>query len=173
MLENQLPFFLLSTLEDHHHDGKATSEENESPATDATAFWESLKQLWIAFTSINVRPLVELFRRILNGRAMQILIKLPLHALSFRVLKRSLGFINSGDQTSMSKPDETSALTQPPLRDELHIPSVTLLCKAGLKFAPVNGNLTTIRFDPTTTMLYFPPVILDTNTEVILRNLVA
>eukprot|EP01018_Ginkgo_biloba_P015759 Gb_28287 [translate_table: standard] len=96
------------------------------------------------------------------------------------MLEGRLGFIfgNSGaketDQPCMSNLQaQTSALKQAPLRDELDIPSVTLLGYAGINFAPTNGDLTTIRFDHTTTTLYLPPVTLDTNTEVILRNLVA
>eukprot|EP01018_Ginkgo_biloba_P015792 Gb_20041 [translate_table: standard] len=163
-----LYYALVPTPNEDHDDGKAT-EENESPATDTTPFWETLKLLWSAFTSINVGPvrrLVELFRRVLNGRAMQFLIKLPLSFLRnipfLGMLNRRLGFIfgNSGAKEM--------DMMQPPLRDELDIPSVTLLCYAGINFAPTNGDLTTIRFDPTTNTLYLPPVTLDTNTEVIL-----
>ena len=68
---------------------------------------------------------------------------------------------------------ESSVRIIPPTRDELAIPSVADLCSSGLKFVPTNGDLTTIQFDTKTTTLYLPRVKLDSNTEVILRNLVA
>ncbi|GLJ35907.1 hypothetical protein SUGI_0720430 [Cryptomeria japonica] len=47
------------------------------------------------------------------------------------------------------------------------------LYSAGVKFVPTDGDLTTIRFDQASATLYLPKVRLDTNTEVIIRNLAA
>ncbi|KAH9297769.1 hypothetical protein KI387_029451, partial [Taxus chinensis] len=61
----------------------------------------------------------------------------------------------------------------PSTRNELDIPSVADLYSAGVNFIPTDGDLTTIRFDPTTMNLYLPKLKLDANKKFILRNMVA
>ncbi|KAI3777748.1 hypothetical protein L1987_47550 [Smallanthus sonchifolius] len=60
-----------------------------------------------------------------------------------------------------------------PTIEEITIPSVTEMAKAGILFSPVNGGISSISFDVKTSTLYLPVVELDVNTEVYLRNMVA
>ncbi|XP_048575266.1 putative UPF0481 protein At3g02645 [Triticum urartu] len=69
---------------------------------------------------------------------------------------------DTGEQASTMSQDE-----------EIEIPSVTELASSGVRFAPTNGNLSTIAFNRKTATLHLPAVTLDCNTEVVLRNLVA
>ncbi|KAL0848739.1 hypothetical protein Bca101_021986 [Brassica carinata] len=63
----------------------------------------------------------------------------------------------------------------PPLVEELTIPSVSELHKAGVKFKPTtpNGNVSTVAFDSNSGHFHLPVINLDINTETVLRNLVA
>ncbi|XP_073107846.1 putative UPF0481 protein At3g02645 isoform X2 [Elaeis guineensis] len=79
-------------------------------------------------------------------------------------------FFFQGDEKSK---DEDSTDDEPPLVEEIMIPSVTELSKAGVKFSPTKGDLTTVSFNSRTATFYLPAVSLDVNTEVLLRNLVA
>ncbi|KAK1436788.1 hypothetical protein QVD17_02571 [Tagetes erecta] len=60
-----------------------------------------------------------------------------------------------------------------PLMEEISIPSVSDLVKAGLGFSPSSGGIFTIDFDEKSSMLFLPIVSVDVNTDVVLRNLVA
>ncbi|KAL9239426.1 hypothetical protein vseg_013750 [Gypsophila vaccaria] len=57
--------------------------------------------------------------------------------------------------------------------EEIIIPSVSSLVKAGLELKPTDGGFFSIRFDRITQTLHLPVVKLDVNSEVIIRNLVA
>ncbi|KAG6491069.1 putative UPF0481 protein At3g02645 [Zingiber officinale] len=57
--------------------------------------------------------------------------------------------------------------------DEIEIPSVEELVKAGVKFSCTEGDLSTIRFDAKTATFYMPTIVMDSNTEAVVRNLVA
>ncbi|KAK1420191.1 hypothetical protein QVD17_21582 [Tagetes erecta] len=69
--------------------------------------------------------------------------------------------------------DGSGGATKAPTIEEITIPSVTEMVKAGIHFSPVNGGISDIRFDVKACTLYLPVVELDVNTEVYLRNLVA
>ncbi|CAL9114698.1 unnamed protein product [Musa textilis] len=60
-----------------------------------------------------------------------------------------------------------------PLLEEIAIPSVTELTKAGVKFSAMNGDISAIEFHAQTATLHLPAISLDVNAEVVLRNLVA
>ncbi|KAF6147651.1 hypothetical protein GIB67_031642 [Kingdonia uniflora] len=77
----------------------------------------------------------------------------------------------SGDKEE-NKPEENN-MNNPPLMEEITIPSATQLYNSGVRFSPTNGDITTITFDKKTRTLHLPRVTLDVHTEVILRNLVA
>ncbi|KAJ1258276.1 hypothetical protein BS78_10G062800 [Paspalum vaginatum] len=64
-------------------------------------------------------------------------------------------------------------LTRPPLIEEITVPSVSELVNAGVRFLPTTGDLSTIAFDAKTATFHLPVATLDSNTEVVLRNLVA
>ncbi|WOK96859.1 hypothetical protein Cni_G05567 [Canna indica] len=57
------------------------------------------------------------------------------------------------------------------LTDEIEIPSVAELVKAGVKFLATEGDLKSTAFDAKTATFYLPIIILDGNTEAVLRNL--
>lgn len=59
------------------------------------------------------------------------------------------------------------------LAEEIEIPSVEELVKAGIKFSCTEGDLSTIHFDAKMATLYLPAIVMDVNTEAVLRNLVA
>lgn len=60
-----------------------------------------------------------------------------------------------------------------PLIEEIMIPSVTELSKAGVRFCATEGDLGSIKFDRVLATIYLPKIIMDENSEVVLRNLVA
>ncbi|KAI3684335.1 hypothetical protein L6452_33558 [Arctium lappa] len=60
-----------------------------------------------------------------------------------------------------------------PLTEEISIPSVTDLSKAGFQFSPSSGGIFTIGFDETASVFFLPVLSLDVNTDVVLRNLIA
>ncbi|KAL5199531.1 hypothetical protein ABZP36_020734 [Zizania latifolia] len=87
-------------------------------------------------------------------------------------------FFMSGGDGSSSARDPTSStapgqFSRPPLIEEIMIPSVSELVNAGVQFVPMNGDISTVSFDATTVTFHLPVVTLDSNTEVMLRNLVA
>jgi len=170
----------------------STEEGNDAPDTeDMSTVTKAFSLLWKTLSSIKVGPfrfLTELPRRVLNGRPLRFLMKLPLRLLSIignlpvlSALKKPLALFvdkddiksEEGEGDGEGKGDESSVKIIPPTREELAIPSVADLYSAGVKFVPTDGDLTTLQFDEKTATLYLPKVKLDTNTEVILRNLVA
>eukprot|EP01018_Ginkgo_biloba_P030079 Gb_36957 [translate_table: standard] len=171
-------------------DEKACEDKGPKPSIDTKPVREAVMPLWRAFSSLNsgpVRRLLALPQRVMRGRPMQLVTKLPWRLLStlgglpvLRTFKGPLTFLfktsdgKEGDtkQEGRAGQRDKTAVT-PPLRDELQIPCVADLYHAGVKFAPSDGDLTSIRFDWKTITLYLPEVRLDTNTEVILRNMVA
>ncbi|MFS7950797.1 hypothetical protein Hanom_Chr07g00587431 [Helianthus anomalus] len=60
-----------------------------------------------------------------------------------------------------------------PLMEEISIPSVSDLVKAGVGFSPSSGGIFTIAFDEKSSTFFLPVVSVDVNTDVVLRNLVA
>ncbi|KAK9069819.1 hypothetical protein SSX86_010215 [Deinandra increscens subsp. villosa] len=62
---------------------------------------------------------------------------------------------------------------KPPLMEEISIPCVSDLVKAGIGFSPSSGGIFTIDFDETLSILFLPVVSFNVNTDVVLRNLVA
>lgn len=165
-------------------------EKEESVPEDKSAVKEAFSLLWNAVSSLNIGPvrfLTKLTRRALSGRAVQVVMKLPLRLLStlgnlpilsalkgpFALLVNKDANKNDEEKEGKVEGDEASVKIIPPTRDELSIPSVADLYSAGLKFAPTDGDLNSVRFDVKTATLYIPKVKLDNNTEIILRNLVA
>ncbi|XP_066349291.1 putative UPF0481 protein At3g02645 [Miscanthus floridulus] len=60
-----------------------------------------------------------------------------------------------------------------PLAQEIKIPSVTQLAGCGVQFLPSPEGIAGIAFDEKTATLSLPVIVLDSNTEVVLRNLMA
>lgn len=167
---------------------KEEEKKEEDVTEDMSTLTKAFSLVWTFLSSLNVGPirfLTNLTRQTLNGRVVQLIMKLPLSLLStlgnlpfLSVLKKPLALFLNKDATKTEeegkeKTEDSSVKIIAPTRDELAIPSVADLYSAGVKFAPTDGDLTSIQFDEKTATLYLPKVKLDSNTEVILRNLVA
>ncbi|GLJ35825.1 hypothetical protein SUGI_0719290 [Cryptomeria japonica] len=130
----------------------------------------ALKALWKAVAFLKVRLAK------LHSALPQLLLKRIPVQLPTRLASTIQNLSNQRkDEKHEEKEEErgSSSAETPPTRDELAIPSVSDLYSAGVKFLPTDGDLNTILFDPTTATLYLPKLRLDSNTEVVLRNLVA
>ncbi|XP_023744033.1 putative UPF0481 protein At3g02645 [Lactuca sativa] len=133
--------------------------------------------IWKILSKSNA-ALVKIFKKIIFGKPVTVVMKLPWKILSnLPVLKLFKEPVENmlrnfrGDEEQKSKDDSNDSKV--PLIEEITIPSVTEMAKAGILFSPVNGGILDISFDNQTCTLYLPVVNLDVNTEVYLRNLVA
>ncbi|GLJ35878.1 hypothetical protein SUGI_0720080 [Cryptomeria japonica] len=150
------------------------NENEEVTVTDSNYATRALKALWKALSSLNIDPakfISALPQPLLKGRPVEFVAQLSRRLVStFESLS-----IKRKDEREEEKDEErgSSSVEIPPTRDELAIPSVSDLYSAGVKFLPNEGDLTTIRFNPITATLYLPKLRLNSNTEVVLRNLVA
>jgi hypothetical protein len=82
-------------------------------------------------------------------------------------------FFMSGADGRGDPSTTSSNLSRPPLIEEIMVPSVSELVNAGVQVAATTGGLSTICFDCKTATLHLPVVTVDSNTEVMVRNLVA
>ncbi|KAG1327663.1 putative UPF0481 protein [Cocos nucifera] len=150
---------------EHHVDVPESNEEQ--PPADPSYVKKLFNLVWSSASSLKIM-------NVLIKRPLKFLVKVPWKIISnlpgISILAAPIGsmFFN-GDEKSK---DEESG-NKPPLVEEIMIPSVTELTKAGVKFSPTRGDLTTIAFDVKTATLRLPTVSLDIDTEVLLRNLVA
>ncbi|KAM0943475.1 hypothetical protein DsansV1_C13g0122571 [Dioscorea sansibarensis] len=132
-----------------------------------------IKQLFSsAWSSINQGEgmVIDFVKKVLVGKPMQFLSKLPLGSVIKGPLRSLLRF-RLGDKNDDK--DGSNSINKPPLVEEILVPSVTELVRAGVKFLATSQDLTTIKFDVKTATFYLPEITLDCNTEVLLRNLVA
>ncbi|GLJ35835.1 hypothetical protein SUGI_0719440 [Cryptomeria japonica] len=149
-------------------------EDGKVPLRDSNYLMRALKASWKALSSLKVgfvKLVSALPDRVLEGRPAQFVTQLSTNLVSaFESLS-----IKRRNETDEDKDEESgfSSAETPPTRDELAVPCVSDLYSAGVKFRPTEGDVTTIRFDQTTATLYLPKLRLDSNTEVVLRNLVA
>ncbi|XP_057837102.1 putative UPF0481 protein At3g02645 [Cryptomeria japonica] len=138
---------------------------------ESTCLRRALKALWKALSSLKT-SLVQVFsalsERVFSGRPVQLVTQLSTNLVSaFETLSIKCKDVETDEERAYS------SVETPPTRDELEIPSVSELYSAGVTLRPTEGDLTRIRFDQTSATLYLPKVRLDSNTEVVLRNLVA
>ncbi|XP_040380801.1 putative UPF0481 protein At3g02645 [Oryza brachyantha] len=94
----------------------------------------------------------------------------------FSAMKHPVESFFSGDGGSTARDPSSTAgghISRPPLIEEIMIPSVSELVNAGVQFVPTNGDISSVSFDAKTATFHLPVVTLDSNTEVVLRNLVA
>ncbi|KAM0918476.1 hypothetical protein ACQ4PT_008995 [Festuca glaucescens] len=82
-------------------------------------------------------------------------------------------FISGTDGRYTMSSSTAGHLSRPPLIEEIMVPSVSELVNAGIQIAATTGDLSTICFDCKTATLHLPAVTVDSNTEVMVRNLVA
>ncbi|GLJ35900.1 hypothetical protein SUGI_0720340 [Cryptomeria japonica] len=154
-------------------------EDEQKPSLDRKSAAQEYSYLWKAFSSLDIGPIREFRKRVLRQRVIQFLIKLPLRLLSvlsklpvLRLFKEPLTSLFRSNEAE-KEGEGSSSVETPPTRDELAVPCVADLYAAGVKFLPTDGDLTTIHFHQASATLYLPKMRLDSNTEVIIRNLVA
>ncbi|KAH7866675.1 hypothetical protein Vadar_023504 [Vaccinium darrowii] len=139
-----------------------------------------LDEVWKLLSKLNRGP-IRTIKRLLWSRPVKVVLKLPWTIISslpgFKLLKQPVEYFFFSEEKEEIKPGNENSgdnlISKPPLVEEITIPSVTELSKAGVRFLPTNGRILTVSFDVTTATMCLPTVSLDVNTEVILRNLVA
>ncbi|PUZ61935.1 hypothetical protein GQ55_4G318100 [Panicum hallii var. hallii] len=157
-------------IEEQLVDG-AGGEEEQKPA----AGWEYVKQLLLT-----VGGMASSGRMRYVTKPIAFVIKAPWKMLTvvpgISAMKQPVEafFMSGGDgSTGPRDPNGAGYLTRPPLIEEIMVPSVSELVNVGIQFSPTAGDLSTIAFDLKTVTFHLPVVTLDSNTEVVLRNLVA
>ena len=163
-------------VDDQNQDmqGKEKSSSNSSYVK------QFLDVIWNMLSKLNRGP-ISLIKKVLVSRPVKVILKLPWTILSnlpgFTILKQPVEYFFFSQEKEVKPENETSGLnnniSKPPSVEEITIPSVSDLSKAGFHFLPTNGTISTITFDIKKATIYLPTVGLDVNTEVILRNLVA
>lgn len=98
--------------------------------------------------------------------------------LIVKIISRVTAFMEGGlsfsSPSQKERKDSTNKNnTEHPLLEEIMVPSVSQLRKAGIDFCPTNGDITTTKFDKRTKLFYLPVIHLDDRSEVVMRNLVA
>jgi hypothetical protein len=158
-------------IEEQPVEGGGAEEEEEKPAGG----WEYIKQLLVA-----IGGMASGGRMRYVTKPIAFVVKAPWKMLTvvpgFSAMKQPVeAFFMSGADGSVRPRDQNGAgyLTRPPLIEEIMVPSVSELANVGIQFSPTAGDLSTIAFDPKTVTFHLPVVTLDSNTEVVLRNLVA
>ncbi|KAL3528921.1 hypothetical protein ACH5RR_008243 [Cinchona calisaya] len=163
-------------------------EESELKEADQESYFGKssyVKQLldvvWKFLSNLNKGP-VSLIKRILFSKPIKVILKLPWTIISnlpvIRLIKEPIeSLCFSKDKEDQIQENEnlnnTNYINKPPLVEEITIPSVIELSKAGVQFFPTNQGIFSITFDEKTSTFSLPSISLDVNTEVILRNLVA
>ncbi|CAI9113917.1 OLC1v1014622C1 [Oldenlandia corymbosa var. corymbosa] len=122
----------------------------------------------MAFSYLNKLP-VQSIKRFAGSKPFQVISTLP---TTISNLSRMKSFEKPIDNM-LSKAAGGGTFERPPLMEEIVIPSVAELSKAGVKFLPTYTGIFSINFDVATATFYLPMVTLDVNSEIVLRNLVA
>ncbi|KAK3041537.1 hypothetical protein RJ639_002223 [Escallonia herrerae] len=125
---------------------------------------------------------VRSLKRFLLSKPLRLVLKLPWTVVSnlpwLRLIKQpidNLCFPQDKEElkSEIRSSNKSNNTDEPPLIEEISIPSISELSKAGVCFLPTNGGIFSINFDRQACTLYLPTVSLDVNTEVVMRNLVA
>ncbi|KAL6539126.1 hypothetical protein OROGR_011775 [Orobanche gracilis] len=121
---------------------------------------------------------VSLIKRLVISKPVKLILTLPLKIicnLPGMIILRQFEYFCFPQEKGESKPENEhcESNNRHPLMEEIAIPSVTELSKAGIKFSISNSGILGIEFDRKSATLYLPTVRLDVNAEVVLRNLVA
>ena len=147
----------------------------ETSSADSSSYVKQLlHEIWKLISKLNRGP-VRVIKQVIISRAVKFILKFPLTILSnlpgFAILKQPVEYLFFSQDREESRPEND--ISRPPLVEEITIPSVTELSRAGVRFLPTNGSISTVAFDLKTSTFYLPTVALEVNTEVVLRNLVA
>ncbi|ERN14276.1 putative UPF0481 protein At3g02645 [Amborella trichopoda] len=146
--------------------------ESYEPSTAGCCDRELLSSLRELFSSVMSSPPFRPLQSLLNSRPLKVLLKLPWNIPFLKTLIVYLIFSDKSNEERASSNVEGS-ISKAPLMEELHIPSVTDLCNAGVTLSPSTGGISSIQFDPASGSLSLPSISLDCNSEIIIRNLVA
>ncbi|KAK3131758.1 hypothetical protein QOZ80_6AG0510990 [Eleusine coracana subsp. coracana] len=151
-------------------------EEEQKPAAGCETVKMLVAAVWDIVSGLNTGPMRYVTKPIAFA------VKAPWKMLTvvpgLSAMKNPVeSFFSSGDGSTNTPRDPSSTtagyLTRPPLIEEIMVPSVSELANIGVKFAPTTGDLSTIAFNAKTVTFHLPVVTLDSNTEIVLRNLVA
>ncbi|XP_075100936.1 putative UPF0481 protein At3g02645 [Nicotiana tabacum] len=159
---------------DDHEQTDANQVENSNFVGKSSHIGQLINEIWKILVKINRGP-VRLLKRIVFSRPVKLMFKLPwkfisnLPGIKLFILPITYMFFS---QEKAEVNSETN-INKPPLFEEIAIPSVTELSKAGVSFVATNAGIMSINFDDKKMKFYLPTVSLDVNTKVILRNLVA
>ncbi|XP_055827194.1 putative UPF0481 protein At3g02645 [Solanum dulcamara] len=134
-------------------------------------------EVWNILVKVNRGP-VRLLKQLILSKPVKVLFKLPWTLLSnipgLKLLTLPMKYLCFSQEKAKENPEnENENKNSPPLVEEIAIPSVSELSKAGVNFVATNGGITSISYDGKNMTFYLPTINLDVNTEVILRNLVA
>ncbi|XP_075491100.1 putative UPF0481 protein At3g02645 [Primulina tabacum] len=120
--------------------------------------------------------LMRLIKRLLVSKPAHFLFKLPWKIISNLpgvIILRQLEYICFTQYQERNGLENRNNMNMPPLMEEIAIPSVTELSKAGVKFSATNEGISSIRFDVKSATFHLPTFVLDINTEAVIRNLIA
>ncbi|XP_059642530.1 putative UPF0481 protein At3g02645 [Cornus florida] len=167
----------ISEVNENRQDSKKGEEDSFG---NSSYVQQILEVIWQLLSKLNKGP-VRLLKRVIFSKVVKVIIKLPWTIVSnlpgIKVLKQPIELFFSQTKEEVKHENESSNsnanISKPPLVEEITIPSVTELFKAGVHFLPTNGSISTISFDAKKVTLYLPTVSLDVNTETVFRNLVA
>ncbi|KAB5574347.1 hypothetical protein DKX38_001541 [Salix brachista] len=132
---------------------------------DSSFVKQLLKEIWKMFSQLKTGPAV-LLKNIVSS------VTIPLK-FSWTILSKLLHISSDDDPIKPETEGSSTSKNKPPLVEEITIPSVTQLSNSGVSFIPTRGDISTINFDREKAALYLPMISLDTNTEVVFRNLIA
>ncbi|XP_059644764.1 putative UPF0481 protein At3g02645 [Cornus florida] len=179
---------IVPKLEDFHScETTEVQDEQDAKKGEENSFGKSsyvkqfLEEIWKVLSKLNKGP-ARLLKRVIFSKPVKVILKLPWTMISnlplFSVLKQPIEYMfSSRDKEGKSENGSTlnsnTNFDKPPLVEEITIPSITELSKAGVHFLPTKGSISTISFDVKNVTLYLPTISLDGNTEAIFRNLVA
>ncbi|RWR91049.1 putative UPF0481 protein [Cinnamomum micranthum f. kanehirae] len=159
-----------------NEDQVETAAPTEKADVNLSPLRQLLNLLWRMVSSLKWRPL-NYVKKTLTSRPVMLVVKLPWTMIrkmpGFSILIQPIDYFFNMDNHKSDGDSSNENSNRPPLIEEITIPSVSELFNAGVKFAPMKGDISTIAFDQKTVTFYLPVVSLDVNTETILRNLVA
>ncbi|KAG2389910.1 putative UPF0481 protein [Vigna angularis] len=153
-------------FEDHQH--KDNEDSEQSFLNYAKKF---LCEVW-SFLSKLATTLVNLIKKFPNCRTIKVITWLPWTIISnlpgVGLIKQPVEYLffseekeaRTAENGNLSSDNDSN---KPPLMEEIAIPSVKELSKAGVCFMATNGDISTIGFDVETVTLYLPTIGLDVN----------
>ncbi|KAI5660446.1 hypothetical protein M9H77_29239 [Catharanthus roseus] len=161
------------------HEQDEVKEGEESSSGKPNCLKQFLGQVEKIRSKLN-HDLIGLLKRIVFSRPVKAILILPWAIISnlpaVMIIKQPVEYFCFNEDKRAENPSteaSTNNIIKPPSMEEITIPSVTELSKAGVQFLPMNEGIMNLSFDVENALLSLPIISLDMNTEVVLRNLVA